>query len=352
MKVLHCPVNVGSRTSHTVRALREKGIDAVGLIYSNFTEQSPEGLEVIHPSNSKRFSINWAFSKVKWLYYFIKYLNWCDIIHWYFGASTMPYNIDIKIVQCTNKPAIVEWQGSDIRIPEVEEFDNRYFSSAFHNGYEYENFESKEKAIGTQKRFKNAGFNCIAPIGMMQYVQKDIFPLAKTVPRRLILKDYQPNYPSPGKFRPLIVHCPTAPIAKGTNAVIRAINVLKRKYDFEFLLLKDINRKELLTKIRKADIVLDQFVLGDFGMVSLEAMSFGKPVICFIKPSLISLYPIELPIINANQDNLISKLEMLLNDGNARYEIGLQGREYVEKNHNALNIADKIIEIYKEILSH
>ena len=87
-------------------------------------------------------------------------------------------------------------------------------------------------------------------------------------------------------------------------------------------------------------------------MVSLEAMSFGKPVICFIKPSLINSYPAELPIINANQDNLICKLEMLLKDGNTRYEIGFRGREYIENNHDALSIADKIIEIYRETLSH
>lgn len=39
MRVLHLPVDVGSRTSHTVRGLGQKGVDAFGLVLKGFDVQ-------------------------------------------------------------------------------------------------------------------------------------------------------------------------------------------------------------------------------------------------------------------------------------------------------------------------
>jgi len=52
--------------------------------------------------------------------------------------------------------------------------------------------------------------------------------------------------------------------------------------------------------LQKCDIFLDQFVLGAHGVAAIEAIAYGKPVLCYIKPSQINLYPPDLPIVNAN----------------------------------------------------
>ncbi|HPO51256.1 MAG TPA: hypothetical protein PK165_00305 [bacterium] len=102
--------------------------------------------------------------------------------------------------------------------------------------------------------------------------------------------------------------------------------------------------------MKNADIFLDQFVLGAHGMACLEAMAYGKPVLCYIKPSLIPQYPDDLPIVNANPDNLEIVLEELLLNGKKRCELGKQGRAYVEKYHDAMKLSYDLVSIYSKII--
>ena len=57
---------------------------------------------------------------------------------------------------------------------------------------------------------------------------------------------------------------------------------------------------------------MDQFILGSFGVSSIEVMALGKPVLCYIMDQVEINLPEACPIINANLDNLESKLEQLI----------------------------------------
>lgn len=352
MRILHLPVNNGSRTSHTVRALRQQGVDAVGLVRTQALIQSSEGINVINLGSrlGSKYSMRLLRAALPWLYYFLKLVRWADIIHWYSGAMALPFGLDLAIVKHLGKPGLVEWQGVEIRIPEVEFAENPYYTAVYRHGYEYQAYESLSHSRQLQQRFAEAGFACSAPIGMLQYIQKDIFPRFYVLPRRLILSEYQPIFPKKETTKPIIVHSPTAPVTKGTVAVLKAIEELKPKYDFEFYLIQGMPRSEAMQLMSRADIFLDQFVLGDFGSASLEALALGKPVICYIKPTLAAQYPSDLPIVKATQDNLSEMLEQLVKDGNWRNQLGQQGRKYIEKYHDASAVAGKLKDIYTELL--
>jgi hypothetical protein len=185
---------------------------------------------------------------------------------------------------------------------------------------------------------------------MLRYVQRDLFSRAYVVPQRILLSDYSLTYPDPGVTRPLIVHSSTAPAAKGTLAVLRAIERVKDKFDIEFRLIQRMPRTDALRLVQTADIYLEQFVLGDHGMAALEAMACGKPVLSYIKPSMIDQYPQDCPIVNANQDNLADILEPLVKDGHLRHEIGKRSREYVERHHDAVKLGKQLAAIYGELM--
>jgi len=311
MKVLHLPVNVASIPSHTVRGLKKIGIDARGLIFDNKYCQSSKGMTVIRISGSKKFEKE--LKKIVFTYNFFKSVRWADIIHWYFGSSILPWNIDIKWIHLLKKPSLIEWLGSDIRIPEIEFNDNPYYRKVFPNI----KIPSKQfkKSIKKQEMFIKNGFIAIVPPCMQQYLQKHLWPEFYIFRQRIMLSDYVPCYPSPETKKPIVVHSPTNPVIKGTPIVIEIINKLKKKYAFEFKLIENVKRTEALEIMKNADIFLDQFVLGAHGMACLEAMAYGKPVLCYIKPSLIPQYPDDLPIVNANPDNLEIVLEELLLNG-------------------------------------
>lgn len=352
MRVLHLPVNNGSRASHTVRVLRQIGVDAFGLIRTRTFGQSPDELKIIDLGSKlgSRYSKRLLLFVWPWIYNFLKYVRWADILHWYSGAMALPLGLDLAIVKHLGKPSIVEWQGAEIRIPEVEFADNPYYAVAVADGREYNRYENLQQSRRLQKRFRDAGFVCSAAPGMVQHIQKDIFPNYYILPRRLILSDYQPVFPQTDVKKPIVVHAPTAPISKGTPVVLRTIEQLKPHCNFEFRLIQGIPRSQVLQILKKADILLDQFVVGDFGSVSLEAMALGKPVVCYIKPTLAAQYPSDLPIVNATQETLPNVLEELINEPELRRNLGQRGRAYVEKNHNALEVAKKLKGIYEELL--
>lgn len=349
LRVLHLPVNIASIPSHTVRCLRQIGVEARGLVYENTAIQSVDGLSVIR-TGKKRYSWGWLFEKLYLIGQFIRWLLWADILHWYFGAPILPWGLDLALVKRLRKPGIVEWMGSDIRIPEQEKAENPYYATAWENGYEYLNVESLANSYRLQSRFAQAGFACGASIGMIQYVKKELFSSFYVLPQRLLLSDYRPVYPSEEPHRFLLVHSPTAPVAKGTHAVLSAVEQLGSRYDLEFRLIQGMERSRSLAVLQQADIFLDQFVLGDRGMASLEAMALGKPVVCYIKPSLLVLYPPELPIVNANQQNLSLVLESLLQSPSRCRELGQKGRAFVEKYHDGIQAAHQLKDIYMAIL--
>ena len=115
-------------------------------------------------------------------------------------------------------------------------------------------------------------------------------------------------------------------------------------------MIHGVEHSKVLEIVRDCDIMLDQFVLGAHGVAALEAMAFGKPTLCYIKPSFVGRYPNDLPIINANQENLTEVLAGLLEDGQKRYEIGCRSRAYVEKYHDAHKIARDLVVIYQDLL--
>ncbi len=344
MRVLHLPVNTASIPSHTVRGLCKIGIDARGLVYGSSRIQSFERLKVIG-SNAKpaRYSIAWFL----WVYNFFRWTMWADVIHWYCGASALlPFDLDILFLRLLRKSCIVEWLGSDIRISEIEIKDNPYFRSIVSN---LPGYGRAEKSYKKQTEFAKAGFVSIVSVGMLRYIKPDTFQKIFIVPQRLVLSDYQPVYPDPNKIKPILVHSPSNPVIKGTQRLINVIEKLQKKYEFDFKLVSGIPREENLKIIQKADIYLDQFIIGDYGMAALEAMALGKPVLCYIKPSIIEQYPADFPVVNANLDNLESVLEPLINDGKLRNKIGKLGRKYVEKYHDAEKIAKQLVRIYNEL---
>ncbi len=249
-----------------------------------------------------------------------------------------------------NKPGVAEFWGSDIRIPEVEAADNPYYAR-LGAAYEYHSMESYAKSRGVQTKFAGAGLDCLICCNSLRpHLQPDLFSTVYFARQRIWLPEFELNLPDPARTRPVIVHSPSAPNAKGTPTVLAAIDSLRGRFDFEFRLIQGMPRRQALEMVRDADIFLDQFVLGGYGLAALEAMALGKPTLCYIKPSMAAQYPADLPIVNATQERLTDVIAGLLADGVRRREIGLRSRAYVEKYHDAIKIAGELKGIYEDLL--
>lgn len=351
MKILLLPSNIASIPAITVQALREAGHDARGLILNNAIVQNSRNLIVVNTKYPNQSEVVKFFKRSYWYYHFIRLVYWADIIHWCGSFSYILLQWTMPYIKLLNKPGVVEWYGGDIRIPEVEFSNNPYYKKIFNNGYEY-TYESYENSIRNQKTFQDAGFEVIELPSMGQYIQSDIAPKTYKVFQRLLIAEFEPIFPRIETKRPLIVHSPTAPVLKGTAHVLSAIEKLRQKYDFEFRLIQNMPHHEAVKLMKDADIFLDQLIGGGYGMAAMEAMAYGKPVICRIKDTVRKDFPHDLPLVNANPDTIVEQLEVLLKDPKLRQEIGKKSRAYIEKYHDARKIAEELVLVYKQVIAN
>jgi hypothetical protein len=357
MRVLHLPTNAASQISIMVRAQRSIGLEARGIVLDPHIMQAEEGVQALAPiaPDASRLSARWQ--TLRRLAGFAAAARWADVIHWHFDTRLAPGDVDLKIVAALGKARIVEFWGSDIRIPEIAVRDNPYLAelvaaAASDPGGRVSTYPiSYRRSRGAQERFARHGFACLVPgPEMHDYVQPDLFPSPYRAEAALNLEDFTPSFPDPARRRPVVVHSPSHLAIKGTDIVLAAIEQLGARHDFEFRLVHNVPHTDALGVMRECDIFLDQFIIGSFGTAALEAMALGKPAVCFLKPSVVANLPSDAPFLNANPDNLAEVVGSLLADGGRRNEIGQRSRAYVERHHDAGAIARQMVGIYDELL--
>lgn len=112
--------------------------------------------------------------------------------------------------------------------------------------------------------------------------------------------------------------------------------------------LEQVTLNEFYNEIRKADVVCEQ--LGDTfpGLVALDSMALGKPVIANFQPEIMSQYYSEpVPACHArNSEDVANQLEQLAQSITRREEIALKQRRFAERYLSPLANADRIIGLF------
>lgn len=347
MKVALLPYNTASDLSHKVRSLRSLGVDARGLALGGHAVQSADDIELV-PQKPGQFIRN-RIRRVSFARKLKAAIDWADVIHWMCDFGSLPYRVDKSLAKHGRKPGIIQWAGSDIRIPEYDFDINPFYKQAFFNGYEYCH-ESLTSSMRNQRDFADLGFYPAEFIGMGRYIDRRIFPKTFRVWQSVVLREHPLVLPDPAKTRPLIVHSPTAPVTKGTRYILEAVDRLKLRYEFDFQLVQNMPRRDALQYMAACDIYVDQLILGVHGSAAVEAMAFGKPVVCYINPVIGSDYPHDLPLVKSDPVRVYDTLEGLINKPLLRSEIGARSRTYVEKYHEDTKVAGELVSIYEEVL--
>jgi glycosyltransferase involved in cell wall biosynthesis len=152
-----------------------------------------------------------------------------------------------------------------------------------------------------------------------------------------------------------ILHAPNHPAIKGTKALIRTIELLKKEgLELELILLEGVPNYEIRRAMEDVDLVADQFVIGWYGMFAVEAMAMGKPVLCYLRADLIELYvkagmviEDEIPLINTDLPDIASRIRWAYDNREELRIIGKKGREFVQK----YNSTERVGRFFSEILS-
>ena len=182
-----------------------------------------------------------------------------------------------------------------------------------------------------------------------------ILPPAQFLPYARDTREWVPHYGEP-RARPRVLHAPSHRGVKGTRFLLEAAKRLKNEgVPFDLELIENLPHAEVQQRYRKADLVVDQLLLGWYGGFAVEAMALGKPVITYLRTSDLPNVPREmreeLPVIPATPATIYDVLkEWLTVRRHALPERGRASRAYVERWHDAREIAKRLIADYGDIL--
>ncbi len=123
---------------------------------------------------------------------------------------------------------------------------------------------------------------------------------------------------------------------------------------FDFALVENLDRAEARRLYERADLLVDQLLLGWYGGLAVEVMALAKPVVCFIRDSDLAFIPPamrdQLPAVNATPSTLFEVLQRLLTMPREDLaELGARSRAYVERWHDPLRIAGELRAEYEAI---
>jgi glycosyltransferase involved in cell wall biosynthesis len=152
-----------------------------------------------------------------------------------------------------------------------------------------------------------------------------------------------------------ILHAPNHTEIKGTEALCRAVDALKKEgLDIELIQLRGVPNSKIKEVMQTVDIVADQFVIGWYAMFAIEAMAMQKPVMCYLREDLLELYvkaglveKEEIPIINTNLLEIYDKIKWCYLNRSHLKNIGEKGVSFVQKNHSL----ERIGSVFTEILT-
>lgn len=83
MKVLHLPSNIASQISVKVRALRDIGVDARGLVRNNAPIQDVRGTERFPVVTGSRYSMDGILSRSRVWRSVLAVIRWADVVQFW-----------------------------------------------------------------------------------------------------------------------------------------------------------------------------------------------------------------------------------------------------------------------------
>ncbi|MGQ0798267.1 MAG: glycosyltransferase family 4 protein [Methanobacteriota archaeon] len=340
LRVLHAPAEIAGQMSTLVQALREIGQETEGLTYPR-DQYRFGGVQEVFPGGEPPL----PQKMLRQVQVIRKAVNRFDLFHFHSGFTLLPKNLDPIALKALGKPMVMHFWGSDARLYKIAVAHNPWVRECLSE----RNDAAKERRLRWLAKWIPVAL--VADAELREYVA-DRFERTETIPQALDLRMYSPRPPNPDERRPLVVHLPSNPVLKGSAHVLEATNRLRRRLEFEFVLITGKLHSEALAVLERADIVVDQLLLGAYGVLAVEGMALAKPVVCHLRDDLVHRYPERPPIVTATPKSFEDTLEALLEDGERRQRLGLEGRRYAERNHDAHQIALHLSRLYEDLVGY
>jgi hypothetical protein len=354
LRVLHCPSNVGNNPQGLARAERRAGLDSTCVAFEDlFGYEADESLATSSAVEFERR--RWGLLR--------RALRDYDVIHFNFGRTMFPAppslslrdgarhlpgrlylrllaNRDLPLLRRAGKVIAVTFQGDDAR----QGYGTPLAAAAGQGYYTAAGDEVKRRTIAAFDRYADRIFFLNPDLGDVLPERATFVPYASVDPA-----DWPPREPAALPEVPRIVHAPSHRRIKGTAHVVEAVEQLRREgVPLELELVEGRTHAEARAAYDRADLLVDQLLLGWYGALAVELMALGRPAVCSVdeeraRRHVPAAMVDDLPLVRAEAGDLADVLRSLLTDRRGEYpDLARRSRAFVERWHDPAAIGERM----------
>lgn len=285
--------------------------------------------------------------------FFIRALFRYQVLHFFSGETILPWKLrgfELACYKLLGKKVIMHFVGSDIRSEDYLKEKNDHLEDYLSGEYQLKVPISSpiQKKLINQAR-KSATVILVSTPDLLQIVPEAVYIPVFLDFGHFIYEDSEKS--SVAKNVVSILHSPSATKTKGSGHLNKIFENLKNEFGetIEFITpmtqLNEIKsypttRYDLLNRMAESNIVIDQLVIGWYGLKAVEALMLDCEVICFIEDEFLDYLPTDTPLTNSNVLNVESKLRELIKQIQSNGLIKSGKVEYVRTHHNIQSYKD------------
>ncbi len=162
----------------------------------------------------------------------------------------------------------------------------------------------------------------------------DFVPGATWLPLVLPAGSFRPGRALFGDRLPVVLHAPSSGALKGSAVIDAVLAELDSAGLITYRRLAGVPSYELLAHIRGADVVVDQIVMGNNGVLATQALASGRVVLAHLLPHVRAHYGIDVPVVEADPTSLRSVLLEVIGDRERSVATAAQGPEFARTFHD------------------
>lgn len=237
------------------------------------------------------------------------------------------------------------WHGSDVRVPSAHAATHPDSPFADTDAATVARTRALE-AVARRNRARLEGYG-----GPVLVSTPDLLaglPGATWCPVVVSPDEWAVAEPALQRAAPVVVHVPSNPQLKGTDRIEPTLRRLHDEGLVEYRSAQGLPSAEVRELYRSADVVLDQFRLGIYGVAACEAMAAGRLVVSAVDDEVRSAVRdatgLELPVLQASADGLEDVLRSVCADRGPARELAAQGPAFVQLVHDGRWSARVLVE--------
>lgn len=356
-KILFGTVDIGYRIElytkfikqHYADYLIPESLSVYILPYSHYKTQ----YTYEYHYHKKKALLRWIQSFVNFVRCLFKY----DIFHFLSGETLLTRKLrplEFWIYKKLGKRIVMHFVGSDIRSEKYLYWKNENIYKFLEGVTDYPMTLSwQDKLIADSKKY--ADYILVSTPDLKEIIsESEFYPVMLDLDKFLSeLNNAVPYQKEPNEI--VILHAPSNGPLKGTNHIVEILEEVKKISNYKLKIIipqkhqnKDnetiysVSRYELFRLYKTADIVIDQMIIGWYGLQSVESLAAGKQTICYIeekfKTFLFPDCPIYIADVKTLKETIITCIENLINNKvNPEKQLEWVKKYHtIENNHSSL----------------